>query len=34
MKGIVTTVTWLHAHRHAELRVRRAERAQSARPFV
>ncbi len=34
MKGIVTTVTWLHAHRHAVSHVRHAERAQYARPSV
>jgi hypothetical protein len=34
MKGIVTPVTWLHAHRHADLHVRRAECAQYARPSV
>jgi hypothetical protein len=34
MKGIVTTVTWLHAHRHVDPHVRRAECAQYARPSV
>ena len=34
MKGIVTTVTWLHAHRHVDLHVRRAGYAHDARCFV
>ena len=34
MKGIVTTVTWLHAHRHADWHGRRAEPALDARTCV